>query len=83
MTFIQLILQQQVNSQYSFWLQTGRPGDRGSISGRGKSLCVETSSEAHPASCPVNTGVLSPGVKRGRGVTVDHLPPSIAEVKNE
>jgi hypothetical protein len=26
-------------------------------------LCVQTSSEAHPASCPVGTGVLSPGVK--------------------
>jgi hypothetical protein len=25
------------------------------------SLCVQTVSEAHPASCPMGTGVLSPG----------------------
>jgi hypothetical protein len=33
---------------------------------------------AHPASCPMGTGVLSPGVKRGRGVTLTihlHLVP--------
>jgi hypothetical protein len=28
------------------------------------SLCVQTSSEAHPASYPMGTGSLSPGVKR-------------------
>jgi hypothetical protein len=28
-------------------------------------------------------GVLSPGVKRGRGVTLNTHPPSSAEVKNE
>jgi hypothetical protein len=40
------------------------------------SICVQTSSETHPASYPVGTGVLSLGVKRGS-------PPSSAEVKNE
>jgi hypothetical protein len=30
------------------------------------SLCVQTGSGAHPASCTMGTGVLSPGVKRGR-----------------
>jgi hypothetical protein len=37
-------------------------------------LCVQTSSRAHPDSCTMGTGVLSPGVKRGRGVTlITHL----------
>jgi hypothetical protein len=39
---------------------------------------VQTSSEAHPASYPVGTGVLSPGVKCTRGVTLTihpHLVP--------
>jgi hypothetical protein len=42
------------------------------------SLCVQTSSEAHPASYPMGTEVLSRGVKRGRGVTLTthlHLVP--------
>jgi hypothetical protein len=34
----------------------------GSIPG----LCVQTNSEAHPASYPIGTGGLSPGVKRPR-----------------
>jgi hypothetical protein len=53
------------------------------------SLCVQTGSEAHPASYPIGKAPLSneyreslPGVKRGRGVTlITH--PSSAEVKNE
>jgi hypothetical protein len=43
------------------------------------SLCVQTGSEAHPASCPMGTGVLSPGLKHGWGVTQTthpHLVPS-------
>jgi hypothetical protein len=32
------------------------------------SLCVQTSSEVHPASCPMDAAVISRGVKRGRGV---------------
>jgi hypothetical protein len=43
------------------------------------SLCVQIGSGAHPASCTMDTGeVLSPGVKRGRGVmltTHPHLVP--------
>jgi len=31
----------------------------------------------------MGTGVLSPGLKRGRGVTLTTHPPSIAEVENE
>jgi hypothetical protein len=38
------------------------------------SLCVQTGSGAHPASCPMGTGVLSPGVKRGRDVTLTTHP---------
>jgi hypothetical protein len=38
------------------------------------SLCVQTGSGAHPASCTISTGVVSPGVKRGRGVTLTTHP---------
>jgi hypothetical protein len=41
------------------------------------SLCVQTGSGAHPASCTMDTGVLSPGRD------ADHSPPSSAEVENE
>jgi hypothetical protein len=38
------------------------------------SLCVETSSDAHPASYPMGTKGLFPGVKGGRDVTlITHL----------
>jgi hypothetical protein len=37
-------------------------------------LCVQTGSEAHPASCTMGTGVLSPGLKRGRGKTLTTHP---------
>jgi hypothetical protein len=37
-------------------------------------LCVQTGSGAHPASCPMGTGVLFPGVKCGRGVTLTTHP---------
>jgi hypothetical protein len=48
-------------SLYSVWLRAGQPGDRRSIPGRGEkdfssSLCVQTGSEAHPASCTMGTG---------------------------
>jgi hypothetical protein len=38
------------------------------------SLCVQTGSGAHPASCPVGTGGPFPGVKRGRGVMLTTHP---------
>jgi hypothetical protein len=38
------------------------------------SVCVQTGSGAHPASCSMGTGVLSPGLKRGRGVTLTTHP---------
>jgi hypothetical protein len=38
------------------------------------SLCVQTSSEAHPASCTMGTGDPFPGVKCRRGVMLTTLP---------
>jgi hypothetical protein len=46
-------------------------------------LCVQTGSGAHPPSCPMGTGVLSPGVKALLGRDADHSPLSSAEVENE
>jgi hypothetical protein len=37
-------------------------------------LCVQTGSEAHPASCTMVPGVLSPEAKRGRGLTLTTHP---------
>jgi hypothetical protein len=47
------------------------------------SLCVQTGSGAHPASCPVGTGGPFPGGKSSAGRDADHSLPSSAEVKNE
>jgi hypothetical protein len=37
-------------------------------------LCVQTGSEAHPASCTMGTGVPYPGANHGRGVTLTTHP---------
>jgi hypothetical protein len=42
------------------------------------SLCVQTGSEVHPASCPMGTGG-----KARPGRDADHSPPSSAKVVNE
>jgi hypothetical protein len=47
------------------------------------SLCVQTGSGAHPASCTMGTGVLSQGVKARPGRDAYHSPPPSAEVENE
>jgi hypothetical protein len=47
------------------------------------SLCVYTSSGAHPASYPVGTGGPFPGGKARLGRDADHSPPSSSGVKNE
>jgi hypothetical protein len=47
------------------------------------SLCVHTSSGAHPASCTMGTGGPFPGGKARPARDADHLPPSSAEVENE
>jgi hypothetical protein len=62
--------------------------DQGSIPDREAedfsfSLCVQTGSGAHPASCPVGTGGAFPGGKSQPGRDSDHSPLSSAEVKNE
>jgi hypothetical protein len=46
-------------------------------------LYVQTSSEAHPASCAMGTGDPFSGSKARPGRDADHSPPSSAEVKNE
>jgi hypothetical protein len=46
-------------------------------------LCVQTSSEAHPASHPMGTGGPFPGGKAWPERDAYHSPPSSAEVKNE
>jgi hypothetical protein len=65
-------------------LRAGRPGDRGLIPAEAKdfscSLCVQTGSGAHPASCTMGP---FPGAKARPGSDADHLPPSSAEVENE
>jgi hypothetical protein len=48
------------------------------------SLCVQTGSGAHSASCAMGTGGPFPGgVKARSGHDADHSPPSSAEVENE
>jgi hypothetical protein len=47
------------------------------------SLCVQTGSGAHPASCPMGTGGPFPGAKARPGRDADHSPLSSAEVENE
>jgi hypothetical protein len=47
------------------------------------SLCVQTGSGAHRASCQMGTGGPFPGAKARPGRDADHSPPSSAEVKNE
>jgi hypothetical protein len=47
------------------------------------SLCVQTGSGAHPASCTLGTGGPFPGAKAWPGCDADHSPPSSAEVEYE
>jgi hypothetical protein len=47
------------------------------------SLCVQTGSGTHPASCTMGTGGPFPGGKARPGRDADHSPPSSAEVVNE
>jgi hypothetical protein len=47
------------------------------------SLCVQTGSEAHPASCTMDTGGHFPGTKARPEDDADHSPLSSAEVENE
>jgi hypothetical protein len=47
------------------------------------SLCVQTGSEAHPASCTMGTGGPFPVAKGRQGRDAGHSPPSSAEVEYE
>jgi hypothetical protein len=47
------------------------------------SLCVQTGSGAHPASCTMGTGGPFPGGKARPGRDADHSPLSSAEIVNE
>jgi hypothetical protein len=47
------------------------------------SLCVQTGSGDHPASCTMGTGGPFPGCKARPGRMADHSPPSSADVVNE
>jgi hypothetical protein len=66
-------------TQCSVWLRAGRQGDRGSITGRGERI-FPLASVSRPALGPIQPpvqwvpGVLSPGRKRGRGVTLTTHP---------
>jgi hypothetical protein len=46
-------------------------------------LCVQTGSEAHPASCTKGTGGPFPEAKARPERDADHSPPSSAEVKSK
>jgi hypothetical protein len=47
------------------------------------SLCVQTGSGVHPASCTMGTGSPFPGIKARPGRDADHSPSSSAEVENK
>jgi hypothetical protein len=47
------------------------------------SLCVQTGSGVHPASCTMGTGSPFPGGKARLGRDADHSPPSSTKVENE
>jgi hypothetical protein len=64
---------------YSVWLRAGQPDDRGSIPSRGERI-FPLNSLSRPALGPTQSpvqwvpGFLSPGLKRGRGVTLTTHP---------
>jgi hypothetical protein len=66
-------------TEYSVWLRAGRLGDRGSIPGRGERI-FPVASVSRPALGPTQPpvqwvlGLLSPGLKRSRGVTLTTRP---------
>jgi hypothetical protein len=69
----------RISCHHSVWLQTGRPGDWNWILDRGKRIFTLTS-VSRPALGPTQPpvqwvpAVLSPGVKRDRGVTLTAHP---------
>jgi hypothetical protein len=72
------------SSVSSVWLRAGRPGERGSISGRGERI-FNVASVSRPTLGPSQPpvqwvpGVLFPGAKARLGRDADQSPPSSAE----
>jgi hypothetical protein len=68
-----------------YWLDGWANGVRSPAGAKDFSsfLCVHIGSEAHPACCPMGTGVPFPGGKARPGCDADHSPPYSAEVVNE
>jgi len=64
---------EQCNREVVYW-------ETGSFS---SSLCVQTGSGAHPASCTMGTRGPFPGAKARPGRNADHSPLSSTEVENE
>jgi hypothetical protein len=68
------------------WLRSGRSGFPTGAEDFSSSPCFQTSSGAHPSSYPIIQwvpGVLSPGVKRSRGMTLTthpHLVPRLSMI---
>jgi hypothetical protein len=71
--------------QYSVWLRTGRPSDRGSIPRRIFPLTSVSRSALGPTQPPVQwvPGDPFPEGKARPGRDTDRSPPSNAEIKNE
>jgi hypothetical protein len=68
-----------------YWLDDRAKGFRSPAGAKDFSsiLCVQTGSEAHPASCTMGNGGSFPGGKARPGRSADHSPPSSADVGNE
>jgi hypothetical protein len=65
-----------VSIVYDYGLDNRAIGVRSPVGAKdfSSNLCVQTSSEAHPASCAMGTGGPFPGAKSGRGVTLTTHP---------
>jgi hypothetical protein len=80
---MELVVAQSVHCLTTDWTGVRSPPQAKNFS---SSLCVQTTSEAHPASYPINIpGVLSSEVKHGRGVTLTthiHLVPKLRMIRS-
>jgi hypothetical protein len=67
-----------------YWLDDWAIGVRSPAGAKdfSSSLCVQTGSGPHPASCTMGTEGPFPGGKARPGRDTDHSPPTNAEVEN-